>query len=159
MFSDRMGEPLRLAVLGYLDSLETGGAMKPTDRLSKPDLSVLDGLDTSKFVGTQWNAVYDALSLAISGISGIGCQPRCEESPHVLNPAGDYLDYLSEFLINERERLIKNLHIHQPSSADESTTRASLLVRYEAECGELNMTAMAAYALSLATPALSGRIA
>ena len=151
-------EPLLRSVRGYLESLQECGSSGPMHRSSKPEISMLGNFDMSRFVGNQWDAVYDALSLAISGISGIESQPRCEDKPHILNPAGDYLDDLSEFLINERERLIKKLQMQQPGNADERRTRASLLVRYQAECGELSMAAMAAYALSLATSASAEEI-
>lgn len=117
-------------------------------RINFPDLSSLRGLDTSRLVENQWDAVFDALTFAIAGIQGIQQQPRCGQD-HILNPAGEYLDLMVDFLNEEKTRLIRNLKAHKPTDAENKQRRASLLIRYEAECGELSMPEMAAYALSL----------
>lgn len=116
---------------------------------AKPETMVLHGLKMTGLRSTQWEAIYEALTFAITGICAIQSQPRCNTVSDRLNTAGDYLECLNDFLNMERTRLIENLHRHRPDNATDEHRRANLLVRYEAECGELSMPDMASYALSL----------
>lgn len=126
---------------------------KSASEFAMPETMVLQSLDMSGFEGTQWEAAYDALTLAINGMQGIENQPRCSGSRGLLNAAGDYLDCLSEFLHLERTRLMENLRLYRPTMDVDKARRACLLMKYEAECGELSMSDMAAYALSLTSEA------
>ncbi|MEZ2130094.1 MULTISPECIES: hypothetical protein [unclassified Sinorhizobium] len=123
-----------------------------TPRFARPKTRALHALDMSRLEGYQWNAVYDALTLATTGILGVQNQPRCQGAGGAsLNSAGEYLDILVEFLNLERTRLIECLKLHEPDTEDHRLIRANLLMRFEAEYGELSMPELAAYALSLAT--------
>lgn len=111
-------------------------------------LSTYD-LDMTKLRGEQFYALYDALTLAINGTIGIMNQPRCEANGN-LNPAGRYLENLSEFLHQERIRLIETLRQHSPASKLDELLRMHLLVRYEAECADMSATDLAAFVLDIA---------
>lgn len=128
----------------------TAALINNTSQTLAPQISLLHGLDMSKLRGQEFYALYDALTLAINGTLGVMNQPRCE-SKGDLNPAGRYLENLSEFLHQERIRLIETLREQVPSTRDEAFSRMHLLVRYEAECADMNATDLAAFVLSFAT--------
>ncbi len=118
------------------------------DEFLRPEQDWLNELDMTAFEGRQFNAVYDALSLAITGLSGVMNQPR-SKSAGGLNPAGKYLCTMFEFIHSERTRLIETLNHRKPTDEDEALYRMHLLVQYEAECQEMSAADLAAFVLSL----------
>lgn len=115
----------------------------------RPERDFLNELDMTAFEGRQFNAVFDALSLAITGFSAILSQPRCKQSERA-NPAGEYLSEMLEFMHSERTRLIETLLHKKPSAADDAHNRMCLLVQYEAECEDMQASELAAFVLSFA---------
>ena len=77
----------------------------------KPSTAIrtVQQFDLSKITGYGWNAVYEALNLAIDGIGGITNQPRCIADNGYLNEAGEYLENVLEFLTLERRRAMETL--------------------------------------------------
>lgn len=112
------------------------------------DAVALHSVNLSAFEGHEWDAIYDAISAAILAIDGVSCQPRCKTNGN-RNTAGVYLQILSEVLMREKERIVARLEAERPCDAHSRSHRANLLVRYQAECGELSIPDLAAYALSL----------
>ncbi len=119
-------------------------------RFLKPDLAELEKLDMQSLEGHQFKAVYDALSLAILGLSGILEQPRCKIGGRA-NGAGNYVSTLQEFMHAERTRLIDALNQNTPKTAFDAHVRMHLLVQYEAECQELGANELAGFVLSCRT--------
>lgn len=115
----------------------------------QPQIVSAHDLDMTKLRGEQFYALYDALTLAINGMMGIMNQPRSEQKGD-LNPAGRYLENMSEFLHQERIRLIETLRQHAPASKHDEFLRMHLLVRYEAECADMSATDLAAFVLDIA---------
>lgn len=120
------------------------------EQFLRPEQDWLNELDMTALEGRQFNALYDALSLAITGISGVMNQPR-SKSVGGLNPAGEYLSTMFEFMHYERTRLIETLNHRKPKDDDEAHIRVCLLVQYEAECQDMKASEMAAFVLSLQT--------
>ncbi|WP_421616627.1 hypothetical protein [Agrobacterium tumefaciens] len=110
----------------------------------RPEQDWLNELDMTAFEGRQFNAVYDALSLAITGLSGVMNQPRSKTDTG-LKPAGAYLSTMLEFMHSERTRLIETLNHRKPKDDDEAHIRMCLLVQYEAECEDMKAGELAAF--------------
>lgn len=106
------------------------------EQFLRPQQDFLNELDMTAFEGRQFNAVYDALSLAITGFSAVLSQPRCKSTGRA-NPAGEYLAEMLEFMHSERTRLIETLNHKTPSAGDDAHNRMCLLVQYEAECADM----------------------
>jgi hypothetical protein len=113
----------------------------------RPEDDWLNELDMTALEGRQFNAVYDALTLAITGFSGVMNQPR-SKSARGLNPAGEYLSTMFEFMHSERTRLIETLNHRKPKDDDEAHIRMCLLVQYEAECEDMKAGELAAFVKS-----------
>ncbi|CDN91791.1 hypothetical protein [Agrobacterium tumefaciens] len=118
------------------------------DQFLRPDQDWLNELDMTALEGRQFNAVYDALSLAITGLSGVMNQPR-SKSLGGLNPAGKYLCTMFEFMHSERTRLIETLNHRKPKDDYEAHIRMCLLVQYEAECEDMKASELAAFVMSI----------
>lgn len=119
------------------------------EQFLRPQQDFLNELDMTAFEGRQFNAVYDALSLAITGFSAILSQPRCKSTGRT-NPAGEYLSEMLEFMHSERTRLIETLNHKKPSTGDDAHNRMCLLVQYEAECEDMKASELASFVLSFA---------
>lgn len=117
------------------------------EQFLRPEQDWLNELDMTAFEGRQFNAVYDALSLAITGLSGVMNQPR-SKTDKGLNPAGKYLSTIVEFMHSERTRLIETLNHRKPKDDDEAHIRMCILVQYEAECEDMKASALAAFVKS-----------
>lgn len=116
------------------------------EQFRSPDTFHLGDLDMSSLEGKQFEAVYDALSMAIVGFTGILNQPRCRsEKDESCNKAGEYISSMLEFLHTERIRLVEVRHHKKATSELDERDRLHLLVRYEAECADL-----AAFVLDIA---------
>ncbi|CVI58828.1 hypothetical protein CFBP4996_19605 [Agrobacterium leguminum] len=113
----------------------------------RPEQDWLNELDMTAFEGRQFNAVYEALSLAITGLSGVMNQPR-SKTDRALNPAGKYLSTMFEFMHSERTRLIETLNHRKPKDDDEAHFRMCLLIQYEAECQDMEANELAAFVKS-----------
>ncbi|UXT43241.1 hypothetical protein FY137_18400 [Agrobacterium tumefaciens] len=114
------------------------------DQFLHPEQDWLNELDMTALEGRQFNAVYDALSLAITGLSGVMNQPR-SKFVGGLNPAGEYLSTMFEFMHSERTRLIETLNHRKPKDDDEAHIRMCLLIQYEAECEDMKAGELAAF--------------
>ncbi len=114
----------------------------------RPERDWLDQLDMTAFDNRQFNAVYDALSFAITGFSAILSQPRCKTASNRANPAGEYLAEMLEFMHSERTRLIETLNQRKPKEEHDAHNRMCLLVQYEAECEDMKASELAAYVKS-----------
>lgn len=117
------------------------------DQFLRPERDWLNELDMKDFEGRQFNAVYEALSLAITGLSGVMNQPR-SKTDRGLNPAGKYLSTMFEFMHSERTRLIETLNHRKPKDDDEAHFRMCLLIQYEAECQDMEANELAAFVKS-----------
>ena len=117
------------------------------DQFLRPEQDWLNELDMTAFEGRQFNAVYEALSLAITGLSGVLNQPR-SKTDRGLNPAGKYLSTMFEFMHSERTRLIETLNHRKPKDDDEAHIRMCLLIQYEAECQDMEADELAAFVKS-----------
>lgn len=117
------------------------------DQFLRPEQDWLNELDMTAFEGRQFNAVYEALSLAITGLSGVMNQPR-SKTDRGLKPAGEYLSTMLEFMHSERTRLIETLNHRKPKDDDEAHVRMCLLVQYEAECEDMKAGELAAFVKS-----------
>lgn len=117
------------------------------DQFLRPERDWLNELDMTDFEGRQFNAVYEALSLAITGLSGVMNQPR-SKTDRGLNPAGKYLSTMFEFMHSERTRLIETLNHRKPKDDDEAHFRMCLLIQYEAECQDMEANELAAFVKS-----------
>ena len=117
------------------------------DQFLRPEQDWLNELDMTAFEGRQFNAVYEALSLAIIGLSGVLNQPR-SKTDRGLNPAGKYLGTMFEFMHSERTRLIETLNHRKPKDDDEAHIRMCLLIQYEAECQDMEANELAAFVKS-----------
>jgi hypothetical protein len=113
----------------------------------RPEQDWLNELDMTAFEGRQFNAVYEALSLAITGLSGVMNQPR-SKTDRGLKPAGEYLNTMLEFMHSERTRLIETLNHRKPKNDEEAHIRMCLLVQYEAECEDMRAIELAAFVKS-----------
>jgi DNA polymerase III epsilon subunit-like protein len=121
------------------------------EQFQRADTNHLTDLNMSTFEGIQFNAVYDALTLAINGLRGISNQPRCQLNRGLLNPAGEYIDSLVEFFHAERVRLLETLHHTKVEGDYNKRLRMNLLVQHEAECAELEPAELAAFVLSFSS--------
>lgn len=117
------------------------------DQFHRPEQDWLNELDMTAFEGRQFIAVYEALSLAIIGLSGVMNQPR-SKTDRGLNPAGKYLSTMFEFMHSERTRLIETLNHRKPKDDDEAHIRMCLLIQYEAECQDMEADELAAFVKS-----------
>ena len=110
-----------------------------------------DQISMAGITGYGWQAAFDALMLAINGISGIREQPRCEgKYPRQYNAAGEYLEDLQEILSLEVDRLRRELRGQPIPDIEEWEIRCRVLIALEAFDHDRTMAEMAAFAQELA---------
>jgi hypothetical protein len=85
----------------------------------------------------QFAGLYDALSACAEFCLGMLGQPRFETDGE-LNAAGSYIDNLADALRSERDLLVGKIQNFEPATAEEADLQYRLLIRFEAEGGDLD---------------------
>ncbi|MDO9416224.1 hypothetical protein [Pararhizobium sp.] len=110
---DSMVGPLAQGALAYFDAIDGRNGSALADAVS-----MAAQLDIANVKGSGWAGIYDALSTVITTIDAITNQPRCGND-RKLNPAGEYLESITQFLMFERRRVMEVLMAKEPEPDDD----------------------------------------